>query len=90
MGRGLFRTVRPKWEEDVKEGVDEERPPPPQVEETEENPGTSKDPQDEEEIVEVPRPMVPYIEIKPLSPVAIRLHQMEAKASKMIKQSITK
>ena len=30
--------------------------------------------------------MVPYIEIKPLSPVAIRLHQMEAKASKMIKQ----
>ena len=77
-------------EEVVEEGEDDERPPPSQVEETEENPGTSKDPQDkdpqdEDDIVEVPPPMVPYIEIKPLSPVAIRLHQMEAKASRMIK-----
>ena len=75
-------------QEDEKEEEDEERPPPPQVEETEENPGTSKDPQDDDDIVEVPPPMVPYIEIKPLSPVAIRLHQMEAKALGMIRQVI--
>ena len=34
----------------------------------------------------MPPPLVPYLEIKPLSPVAIRLHQMEAKALKMIRQ----
>ena len=77
-------------EEDVKEEEDDRRPPPPQVEETGENPGTSKDPQDDDDIVEVPPPLVPYIEIKPLSPVAIRLHQMEAKALKDDKTSPAK
>ena len=94
----LIKEEIAKWEEEFLERVgeieevteekgDDDRPPP-QVEETEENPGTSKDPQDEDDIVEVPPPLVPYIEIKPLSPVAIRLHQMEAKALKMIRQVI--